>query len=115
MVATTQSLQAAARDQYQILHDAISHARESCVDPSQRDDLRHEAEEIQAVITSFDQADLRSRTGEFETLGNKVKSINSELQILKSEIGNIVNDVAVVTNVVAAIDGALTASVKLFA
>jgi hypothetical protein len=115
MAATMQSLLAATRDQYQLLHDAVSRARESCVDPSQRDDLRYEAEEIQAVLTSLDQADLQSRTMEFEALENRVKSINSDLQILKSEIDNIVNDVAVATKVASAIDGAITASAKLFA
>jgi chromosome segregation ATPase len=115
MAATMQSLLAATRDQYQLLHDAISRARESCVDPSQRDDLRHQAEEIQLVLTSLDQVDLQSRTAEFAALENKVQSINSEMQNLKREIDDIVQDVAVATKVASAIDGALTTSAKLFA
>jgi hypothetical protein len=115
MAARAQSLQAEARDRYQTLHDAISHARESCMDPLERDDLRHKAEDIQAILTSLDVADLQSRTAEFEELGADVDSINSELLVLRGEIDNIVQDVAVATDVVAAIDGALSASVKLFA
>jgi DNA polymerase II small subunit/DNA polymerase delta subunit B len=115
MAATMQSLQTATRDQYQFLHDAISRARESCVDPSQRDNLRHQADEIQLVLTSLDQADLQSRTAEFEALESKVQCINLEMQNLKREIDKIVQDVAIATKVTAAIDGALTASAKLFA
>ena len=115
MAATMQSLQTATRNQYQVLHDSISRARESCVDPSQRDNLRHQADEIQLVLTSLDQADLQSRTAEFEVLESQVQCINSEMQNLKREIDKIVQDVAIATKVAAAIDGALTASAKLFA
>jgi chromosome segregation ATPase len=115
MAATVQALQAATRDQYQILHNAISQAREVCTDDSRRDDLRQMAEEIQAVLTSLDEAELQSRTADFQALGNRVKAINSELQTLKAEINKIVDDVAIATKVTDAINGALSASFKLFA
>ncbi len=115
MAATNQALQAATRDQYQILHNAISQARETCADNSQRDDLRQMAEKIQAVLTSLDEAELQSRTAAFKALGNQVTAINSKLLNLKAEIDKIVDDVAVVTRVTNAIDGAISASVKLFA
>ncbi len=111
---TTEDAQTHARDQYQELHDQISHARETCTDPTQRTLLRQRAEDVQDVLTALDRSALEAQTADFEAVGKQVAAVNVDLQALKAEIDTIVQDVAVATKVAGAIDSALTAAAKLF-
>ena len=113
-MATTQLL-ATTRQEYQALHDSIEHAREVCTDPLKRPGLRHNAEEIQDVLSSLDQADLLSRTGAFEAVEKQITLVNADMEKLKAEINQIVQDVACATKVIGAVDGVLSASAKLLA
>jgi archaellum component FlaC len=108
------NIQQLTRDQYQALHDQISSAREACTDPVKRTLLRQRAEQVQAVLTALDQADMQSRTADFENLKKQIASVNSDLAVLKGEIDKIVQDVAVATQVAGAIDSAVSAAAKLF-
>ena len=114
MVTPSQALQDSTRAEYQTLHDTLSKAREVCVD-GRGSDLRHRADQVQAVLTALDRDDLRSRTAEFEAVGAQVATVNADLQVLKAEIDKVVQDVAVAAKVVSAIDSAATAAGKMFA
>jgi hypothetical protein len=111
---TTDDAQAQARDQYQTLHDLITHAREVCNDSAQRTMLRQQAEDIQDILTALDRSDLQAQTAAFEAVAKQVSAVNVDLQVLKAEIGTIVEDVVIATKVVGAIDAALSAAAKLF-
>lgn len=114
MPTASQSLQDATRTQYQMLHDLLKKARESCVDGSGAD-LRHKANQVQSILTALDQEDVRSRTADFEALGAHIAEASAGLQVLKAQVGKIVQDVAVATKIVSAIDSAATAAGKMFA
>ena len=113
MSTQQQAIQDATRLQYQALHDTLSKARESCID-DQRANLRHKAEQVQAVLTALDQADLQSRTADFEAVAKQVAVVNADMQVLKAEIDKVVQDIAVAAKVVSAIDSAASAAGKMF-
>jgi chromosome segregation ATPase len=104
----------ALRDRYQKFHDTLADAREKCAEPADRARLRELAEAIQDVLTALDQADMQSRTAEFEALSRQIGAANSDLERLKAEINTIVQDEKCAQKVVSAIDACLTASAKVF-
>ena len=114
MITASQALQDLTRFEYQTLHDALSKARECCVDGKDAD-LRHKAEKVQDVLTALDQDDLRSRTADFEAAEVQLTAVNADMQVLKAEINKVVEDVVVAAKVVSAIDCAASAAGKMFA
>lgn len=114
MIASSQALQNSARIEYQVLHNALSNARECCIDGKDAD-LRHKAEQVQDVLTALDRDDICSRTADFEAANVQIAAVNADMQVLKTEIDKVVQDVAVAAKVVSAIDGAASAAGKMFA
>jgi hypothetical protein len=110
---TISEQQQALMDQYQELHDTLSHAREVCTNDDVRQSLREQAENVQDLITAMNQADIESRTGAFEALAVQIKSVNEDLGKLKTEIAKIGEDAAIVAKVAGGIDSAISAAAKL--
>jgi hypothetical protein len=105
--------QQALRDQYQHLHDALVKAVETCTHADLCDSLREQEEIVDALITAMNQADIEARTGDFQALIEKIKSVNTDLGKLKDEITKIGDKVAILGKVVQGIDSAVSAAAKV--
>jgi chromosome segregation ATPase len=112
---TPRQTQAAVREEYQTLHNALTEARERCTDLVKRTELRRRAEEVQAMLTALDRQDLQSRTAGVKELAAQIRGTNENLARLKDEIDSIVNDLACATKVLSAIQGVLNATEKFLA
>jgi hypothetical protein len=103
------------RDQYQQLHDMLSHAREACAKTDLRDSLRQQEEAVDALITAMNQADIESRTGDFEGLIEMVGSVNTDLGKLRDDIAKTGENIAVLGKVVSGINSVISIAAKLLA
>jgi hypothetical protein len=104
--------QQALRDKYQQLHDSIEHAIETCTNAAICESLREQGESVDAVITAMNLADIQARTGDFQNLIDKIKSVNADLGKLKDEIAKIGDNIAILGKVVSGIDSAISAAAK---
>lgn len=105
--------QQALRDQYQHLHDTLVKAVETCTDADLCDSLREQEESVDALISAMNQADIQARTGNFQALIQKIKSVNTDLGKLKDEITKIADKVAILGKIVQGIDSAISAAAKV--
>jgi chromosome segregation ATPase len=112
---TISEQQQAVMDQYQELHDTLSHAREVCPNDDLRQSLRQQAERVQDLITAMNQADIESRTGAFEALVTQINSVNDDLGKLRTEIATIGQNIAIAAKVTGAIDSVISTAAKLLA
>jgi hypothetical protein len=103
-----QELRAVFQDLYNSLRAAIW--TEASIEA--KDKLIKLKEDVSAILTTLNRADIESRTQEFMVLCESIKTVNARLDGLKKEIDGFVHNFQVASQIVAKIDKVIDVASK---
>jgi hypothetical protein len=79
-----------------------------------KDQIKGISDEVTALITQLDSADLATRNAAFTALSNQVSGVNKQLQTLQTQISGIISKINTATAIVSDITKVVSIAAQVF-